>query len=80
MAYEIIKLIAIAYLFYSMDSIFDVVKENKLNILKYFKTVFSCDKCAAFWFALAWGWNLYEALIISLCVLLMQSFIITKLK
>lgn len=80
MVYEILKLIAIAYLFYSMDSIFDVVKENKLNILKYFKTIVACDKCLSFWIALLCGLNLYEALIISLCVLLMQSFIITKLK
>lgn len=80
MSYEIIKLIAIAYLFYSMDSIFDVVKVNKLNLLKYFKTIVYCDKCLAFWIALLYGWNLYEALIISLCVLFMQSFIITRLK
>ena len=77
--YDLSNIIAMAYLCYSHQSISDVIKENKFNPLKYFRTIIECDKCLAFWVVFATTQNLQFALLVSLAVLLMQSFIVTKL-
>ena len=79
MILEISKIIAIAYFFYSAESIIQVIKVNKFNPLKYINTIVSCNKCFAFWGGLFVTGNVDSALLISLCVLLMESFIVTKL-
>ena len=74
----IYSIIAIAYLIYSWDSITEMGvaifrREVKLS------EVLKCNKCFAFWAVLLLTFNLEVALLASLCVLLMDSFIVTKL-
>ena len=74
----IFNIIALAYLIYSIDSII----ETAVAIFKREKTLkelLSCNKCFSFWIVLLWKWDLQAALLVSLCVLLMESFITTKL-
>ena len=74
----IYNIIALAYLIYSMDSIIETAVAL-FKREKPFKEVLSCNKCFSFWVVLLWTWDLQAALLVSLCVLLMESFIVTKL-
>ena len=74
----IFNIIALAYLIYSMDSIIETAVAL-FKREKPFKEVLKCNKCFAFWIVLLLTFNLEAALLVSLCVLLMESFIVTKL-
>ena len=74
----IYSIIALAYAIYSFDSISETVKGLFKREVK-FSEVLKCNKCCAFWVVLLMTWNLEVALLVSLCVLLMESFIVTKL-
>ena len=74
----IYNIIALSYLFYSLPEIYNTGK----SIVKRETTVISalnCRKCYTFWITLILSGNLSYALLVSLCVLLMDSFIVTKL-
>ena len=70
----IYSIIALAYLIYSFESIVSTIKSifNREYSFSY------CSKCFAFWFTLPLL-GVEAALLVSLCVLLMDSFIVTKL-
>ena len=76
---DLSNIIAIAYVVYSYQSVVDVIQANKFNPIKYIKTIMGCDKCLSFWLVWLVSQDLQLALLTSFAVLLMQSFIVTKL-
>ena len=74
----IYNIIALGYLIYSFDSIYDTIKALVKREISFFD-LFSCAKCFAFWSVLALSQSLVYASLVSLVVFLLDSFITTKL-
>ena len=73
------SIIAYGYYFYNLDEIVHIVKSYKFNLLKYIKYIFNCNKCFAFWASLISFQDVVTALLISLVVYILESFIKIKL-
>ena len=74
----IYSIIAVGYLFYSTRDVYDIIKaifKREITITN----VLNCLKCLSFWVSLIVFQNLVTALLISLVVFLLDTFIVTKL-
>ena len=72
------QIIAIAYLLYSVKDIYYTI----LDLWHGRKTVeqlAECSKCFSFWLVLIFTQNLEVALIVSLCVLIMDNYLSPRL-
>jgi hypothetical protein len=74
----IYNIIALAYAFYSMPNIHITIKQIFKRDISIF-SILDCSKCLSFWIVLLVTQNLTVALLVSLAVLLMDSFIVTRL-
>ena len=78
MRLDIYNILSLAYLIYSLFEIHSFAI-NGASFKEYFKHIINCKKCLTFWTVLLASHDLKLALLTSLAVYLMDSFIITKL-
>lgn len=74
---EVSSIIAYGYLAYSVKGVLKTVK-NWIDSGDYSINM-TCTKCISFWATLVWCGDLTAAALVSLTVLLLESFIVTKL-
>ena len=75
----IFNIIALGYLLYSYSSILQYITDVALGSLKWYSFI-DCTKCTSFWLTLLiTRGDITAAALVSLVVLLLESFIVTKL-
>ena len=75
----IYNMIALGYILYSFNSIIDYVTNVVTGGLRWYSFL-ECSKCTSFWIALIISkGDITAAALVSLVVLLLDSFIVTKL-
>ena len=75
---SIFQIIALSYLFYSLVDIFKTIKALIYRDKKI-TDILQCAKCFSFWLVLATTQNLEIALLVSLCVLILDNFLVTRI-
>lgn len=75
---SIFQIIALSYLFYSLVDIFKTIKDL-VQRKKKITDILQCAKCFSFWLVLATTHNLEIALLVSLCVLILDNYLAPRL-
>ena len=75
---SIFQIIALSYLFYSLVDIFKTIKDL-VKRKKKITDILQCAKCFSFWLVLATTHNLEIALLVSLCVLILDNYLAPRL-